>query len=165
MNQLTQERLKELLDYDSETGVFTNKVNRGRVRVGDVAGATQAIGYVIIGVDGTRYYAHRLAWLYVHGKWPVDLIDHKDGDKANNRIGNLREASDAQNSENIGKARANNISRLLGVSRHVEGLYFSRISVNKQKRHLGYFKTAEEAHSAYLKAKSELHKFSNRIKA
>jgi len=162
---LSQERLKELLNYDCETGVFTNKVNRGRVRAGDVAGATQAVGYVIIGVDGTRYYAHRLAWLYTHGCWPAELIDHKDGDKSNNRIGNLREANDGQNNENRCEAKVNNMSGLMGVSRHVDGLFFSRISVNKKKRHLGYFKTAEEAHQAYLKAKSELHKFSNRIQA
>ncbi len=162
---LSQERLKELLDYDSETGVFTNKVNRGRVRAGDIAGATQAVGYVIIGVDGTRYYAHRLAWLYEHGCWPAEFIDHKDGDKTNNRISNIREASAGQNLENMCEAKVNNLSGLMGVSRHVSGLFFSRISVDKQKRHLGYFKTAEEAHSAYLKAKLELHKFSNRIKA
>lgn len=86
---LTVERLRELLDYDPETGVFRWKEPRRKCRVGEVAGSLRKDGYVKIQVDGRFYQAHRLAWLCVYGVWP-SAIDHIDGNRANNAIANLR---------------------------------------------------------------------------
>ena len=105
---LTAARLKELLAYDPETGIFTKRsVRCGPGRVGDEVGVVRPDGYIGIGVDGRRYLAHRLAWLYVNGEWPAQLIDHKDCLRSNNRITNLREATQSQNLANRGAPKSN----------------------------------------------------------
>ena len=83
---LSAERLKELLHYDPDTGVFTRRVSRGPARAGSVAGADTRDGYRKIHLDYKFYLMHRLAWLYTHGEFPTEFIDHIDGDRANNRI-------------------------------------------------------------------------------
>jgi hypothetical protein len=93
---LTAERLRELLDYDPETGVFTRRITTGRNRrwkAGDkVSGRPSATtGYLGIGIGKRRYAAHRLAWLWMTGEWPKNLMDHRDCDRTNNRWVNLRE--------------------------------------------------------------------------
>jgi hypothetical protein len=101
---LTAERLRELLHYDPDTGVFTwLRVKGRRVRVGALSGKANGGGYFQIGVDGRIYYAHRLAWLYVHGEWPVASIDHVNCDRCDNRLANLRPATKAQNAANARK--------------------------------------------------------------
>lgn len=160
---LTQARLKELLRYDPDTGVFTWAVKRpaSRARVGDVAGHKSARGYLVISLCSTQEYAHRLAWLYVHGAFPSKGLDHIDGDKLNNRIANLREATQAQNLQNIGSRR--NSTGYTGVrirsDRSAGKLFAAQIMVNRKNINLGYFDTPEEAHEAYLKGKAELHTF------
>ena len=108
MSELTYERAAELLEYNPETGELTWKVKtkNGKFHPGDVAGwlsrdnrLKNKSGYIRIGVDGTSYMAHRLAWLLVHGSWPEEL-DHVDGDKLNNRLENLREVSHIENMRN-----------------------------------------------------------------
>jgi hypothetical protein len=79
---LTAERLREVLDYNPETGVFTWKVRTSiRVVAGKVAGSVGKRGYLIIGVGGRNYYAHRLAWLHMTGEWPIAVPVHlaRDG--------------------------------------------------------------------------------------
>ena len=77
---ITQKELLENLVYDKDTGVFTRKISLNtKIRVGDVAGGKDVKGYVCIRVMGKTYKAHRLAWLYVHGKWPENEIDHING--------------------------------------------------------------------------------------
>lgn len=114
---LTQARLKEVLHYDQDTGLFTWKVRTSnRIRVGEVAGAfSEKLGYILIGIDGTRHYAHRLAWLYVYGQFPEKMIDHEDTDGRNNRISNLRVATRTQNLSNHDK-NSNNTSGIKGIS-------------------------------------------------
>jgi len=153
---ITQARLKSLLHYDPETGVFTNIARRIGIVVGSVAGYLNCGGYRYIGVDRSYYAAHRLAWLYVHGAWPTNQIDHIDGNRSNNVLTNLREATHAENSQNQRKARADSSSGFLGVSQ-VRKRWYARIVVHRKLRHLGAFDTPEEAHLAYLKAKRELH--------
>lgn len=160
---LTAERLRELLHYDADNGVFTRLISSGanRAHAGDIAGGISAQGYVYIRVDGKKYKAHRLAFLHTYGRWPTDQIDHIDGDRANNRIANLREATNSENRQNLKQSHQNNKSTLLGVSLNSKkGKFIAQISVNKRIRYLGIFPTAELAHAAYLAAKSQLHPFS-----
>jgi hypothetical protein len=154
--ETTQERLKELLSYDPETGLFTRLMRAGTARPGDIAGCMTPKGYLIIKIDGEGYMAHRLAWLYVHGKWPADQIDHINGVKNDNRIANLREATNSENMQNQRAASKANRAGLIGVypNRH---RFVAQITINRQKQYLGIFATAEEAHSAYLSAKKIYH--------
>jgi hypothetical protein len=94
--ELTQERLQQLLSYCPETGVFRWRMNRGAAVAGREAGSWRDFGYRTIGIEGRAHYAHRLAWLYVYGEQPPARIDHKNGDPADNRIGNLRPGSALQ---------------------------------------------------------------------
>jgi len=153
---ITAERLREALNYDPETGVFTWRIDTGRYPPGMVAGTLRSDGYRYIKVDGRGYLAHRLAWLHTTGTWPAQQIDHRDGDRANNRLGNLREATNAQNAAN---SRLN-AGKLLpkGVFyRASSGRYLANIRHGGKLRHLGTFTTAEQAHRAYQHAANMLH--------
>jgi HNH endonuclease/AP2 domain len=142
---------RERLTYDPATGVFRWKVSGHKVRVGMVAGTKHRGGHIAIRVKGKVYYAHRLAWLFMTGQWPKDQIDHIDGNPANNRFDNLREATHAQNCAN----RRHRGPGLKGaVFDKSTGKWHSRIRHQGKKKYLGYFNTAEEAHAAYV-AKAE----------
>ena len=156
LSDITQERLKELLHYDPETGVFTWLVrlsNRGLV--GSHAGSLVA-GYIDIGISSKSYRAHRLAWLYVNGEWPEDALDHINGDTADNRIKNLRETNKSENGQNVCEARINNQSGFLGVSPK-RGKWRATIMVDGKQTHLGSFDTPELAADAYWRAKPSHH--------
>ena len=134
---LTQDKLKELLDYDSCAGIFTRKVSGNGVNIGDIAGRTCNTGYIAFKVNGKEYLAHRLAWLYVHSVWPKNKIDHKDRNKTNNRIDNLRDVSDVESSQNL-PLKVNNTSGIVGVH-WIKALnkWCARITVNKHVLELG----------------------------
>ncbi len=152
---ITQERLKELLSYDPETGIMKWKVNKGAVRAGQIAGnATR--GYLQLTVDQHSTFLHRFIWLYVYGKWPDGNIDHIDGNRLNNRIFNLRDVSQAMNIQNERKPRKNNKSGFLGVKAS-RGLWKAEISINGKTKFIGRFKTPEEAHFAYIEEKRRVH--------
>lgn len=154
--KLTVERLRELLEYDSSTGLLRWRISRGPVRAGTITGSMVEDGYLRVSLDGTVYRAHRLVWLYVHGRWPVDQLDHIDGDRANNRLDNLREADLRINNQNRRKAGCNSVSGLLGASPR-GGKFIANIKVDGKSRYLGTFQTAELAHHAYVNAKRRLH--------
>lgn len=151
---LTQARLKEVLDYDAETGVFTWKVGTARGLVGSVAGVPANGGYRYIGVDGRKYLGHRLAWLYVHGRWAKEHVDHINGDPSDNRFCNLREASAVQNAHNTRNRQ--NKSGFKGV-RQRGNRFLASIIADSRIYQLGSFGTAEEAHAAYVAAVDRLH--------
>jgi hypothetical protein len=150
---LTAERLRNVVAYNQDTGEFTWVEPSGRrVKSGDRAGAfNRSIGYRVIGIDGVRYYEHRLAWMWMTGGWPSRDIDHMNCDKSDNRWTNLREATMAQNIANIASWR-HNTSGLKGAhwSKSAQR-WSSRIG----GRHLGLFDTKEDAHEAYAKASRE----------
>lgn len=150
---LSSKRLKELFSYDEKSGIFTRKTAPCRaVKVGDVAGSiSKDDGYVRISIDGRRYLAHRLAWLYVKGEWPADMIDHDDGNKSNNAIANLREANNSQNICNS-PVRKDNFLGIKGVRLHETGRYHARIFVNGKWKSLGLHDSAEVASAAYEEA-------------
>jgi hypothetical protein len=158
-NDLTAGRLRELLDYDPGTGVFRWRANRGRVRAGGVAGSLSVSGYLKARVDGRSHWAHRLAWLYVHGEWPRGGIDHINGDRSDNRIGNLRDVPQRINAQNRRTARRDNTSSgLLGVDWHAHRQRWrARIRLRGGRLDLGHFDTPEAAHAAYVEAKRRLH--------
>lgn len=149
---LTVERLREVLAYDPVTGAFTRRVTLGGHRAGATAGALDERGYCLITIDRVSYYAHRLAWFYVHGEWPPGDLDHWDTDKSNNRLANLREATRSQNVANQPPPR-HNTSGYKGVFwSKWHGRWRAYITVNYRRRHLGTFGTAEAAHAAVCAA-------------
>jgi len=155
---LTIERLKQAYLYMPETGEFlrlqeTNSFG-GKAKVGSVAGARNANGYLRIGIDRKLYWAHRLAWFYMTGEWPKRDIDHIDLDKSNNRWSNLREATKSQNQANTQK-RSDNTSGFKGVCKTASGTWQAVIWVKKQKLCLGTFPTAQEAFAVYQTAAEE----------
>lgn len=161
---LTQDRLRELLHYNPDTGKFTWLVDRpcNRGRAWDAAGTMRAShGYLVIGVDGKTWLAHRLAWLYMTGEQPPAVVDHKDRDKTNCRWENLRASSKVHNAQNTSRPHRGNSSGFLGVHAYPKNQRKPWVAsikpANSKRVHLGYFPTAEEAHAAYLEAKRRLH--------
>lgn len=160
MTNISYDRLIELVDYDCETGLFTRKKAVGRSFKGRVLGYQNNNGYIAFTLDSKKYYAHRLAWLFVHKKFPVHDVDHIDGNRTNNKIANLRDVPRSLNLENSTKAKSSNKSTgLIGAYLDKKtGKFTSRIQVNKQDKYLGYYETAQLAHEAYMSAKKQLHK-------
>lgn len=163
MNIVTVDRLRALLSYDSATGVFTWR-RRADVSqtwndrfAGGVAGSIQAKGYRYISIDARLYRACKLAWLYVHGEWPSAQIDHENGDGSDDRIGNLRLATNAQNCRNQGP-RATNKSGRKGVwwNRHLSK-WQAKICVDGRGIHLGVFTDIDAASAAYAAAAAKHH--------
>lgn len=155
--KLTRKRLKELLHYDEQTGIFTRaKALNGASRIGQIAGSKNRLGYVVINVQGKPHYAHRLAFLYMIGRFPK-VTDHKDGNPSNNAWSNLREATQRQNCVNR-LAQSRNRFGLKGVDQLAPaGKFRASMSVNGKTRYLGVYVTPEEAHLAYMKASKEMH--------
>lgn len=157
---ITAERLRELLLYDPETGMFTNRCRRGnKAHAGAIAGFISK-GYRRLCIDGALVLAHRAVWCYVTGSWPTNQLDHIDRDKLNNRISNLRNATNSVNQQNRLRARTDNAIGLLGVSKSTSRRtkpWLAKIQGNGHQRFIGYFSTPEEAHEAYLSAKARYH--------
>jgi hypothetical protein len=153
---LTQDTLKRRLRYWPETGIFTRQHYAGSAKFGDPAAKVHTDGYLRICVLGNRYYAHRLVWLYVYGCWPTHQIDHINGDRADNRLQNLREIAGAVNMQNQRKAHKGSSTGLLGVTAR-RGKFVAQIQHNGVNRSLGTYSTAEEAHAVYLAEKRATH--------
>lgn len=147
MSTLTAERLKSLLRYDPETGVFTRLRSGFGWLAGRVAGSPNKKGYIAIGVNGEEHYGHRLAWLYMTGEWPADQVDHWDRNKGNNSWKNLRMATDTQNHANS-KRYKNNKTGYRGIFLTPAGTW----NVKCQGKHVGNFTCLEEAIAARQQA-------------
>jgi hypothetical protein len=158
-NELTAERLRELLHYDPNTGEFRWRVAKKGMYAGTVAGCHNRYGdgYRLIGIDGRLYREHRLAWLYMTGAWPTHEIDHINGDRVDNRFCNLQEATPTENRRNSRK-RVNNTSGYKGVSwDSTKGLWKARITVGRKEKFLGRFSSPERAYIAYIFATWDHH--------
>jgi hypothetical protein len=151
---ITQSELKELLEYDPNTGIFTWKVNRGTARIGNNIKCVDNKGYIVVRINSKNYNIHRLAFLYMTGEWPKEQVDHISGDRSDNRWSNLRDVSCRDNACNQHTHRN---GRLPGCYWHKGNRKWrAQISINGIIRCLGYFTTEEEANHAYLKAKANL---------
>jgi len=167
---ITQEYLKSILEYNQETGIFTWKErektpgtggNTFNTRfAGKEAGRIDKDGYIAIMIRKCPRRAHRLAYLYVYGYMPIE-IDHEDSIRHHNWISNLRECSRGENNQNLKKATiANKSTGLLGAFLNKNsGSFYSQIKKDGNYTWLGCFKTPEQAHEAYVNAKRELHPF------
>lgn len=150
---LTQNRLRELVHYDPETGIFTAKVARSNVHVGQRLGSPHHSGYLLTMILGKRYALHRLAFLYMTGRWPSE-VDHRNRKRSDTRWANLREATRSQNRVNSHVVAA---SGFRGVSRlrptaSGDPRYLAQLKVRGVRMYLGVFQTPEAAHAAYVRA-------------
>jgi len=162
----TLEELKESLDYNLETGIFTwryvDRFVRGRSRctsryAGKKAGSTGAKGRISISSGEWKAFAHHLAWFYHYGTYPNKHIDHINMDQSDNRICNLRLVTRSQNQCNRG-VQSNNTSGYKGVSfSKSHEKWHAYIKINRKRRHIGLFNCPTAAYIAYCKAARELH--------
>jgi len=160
-NQLIEiKRLLEIVIFEPTTGLFRWTITRCGVQGGRIAGSPNKAGYIYLKLDGIRYSAHRVAWFWTTGKWPENQIDHIDGDKANNRIANLRESTVSENAQNQTKAQRRSAAGLLGVAWIKKSrTWCAYIGINGKQYAIGSFDTPEAAHQAYLEEKRKVHPF------
>lgn len=155
--KLTAAWLRENMSYDAKTGGFAwTKPGFGRT-VGKSIGSklwSKGASYLAMKINGEVYYAHRVAWLHHYGEWPNGFVDHKDENRTNNAIDNLRIATPSQNAARRPTKRSLAPSR--GVFPHGPG-YVARIHFGNKRHYLGYFTKAEDAQAAYEAKAKELH--------
>jgi hypothetical protein len=155
---ITQSRLKELFNYNKNTGELVRIEKRRKAKIGELAGNIRSDGYTRVKIDNKSYYAHRLVWLYVYGSFPKEL-DHIDGNRSNNCILNLRECFHFQNNQNQ-VSRKNTSSKYIGVCfNKASKKWQAYIMFNYKKIHLGLFVNEDEAYESYCNAKKRLHTF------
>jgi hypothetical protein len=152
------EILKNIIEYNPETGIFTwAKDRKGHSRKGNVAGGCHGSGYTTIRINGKDYLAHRLAWAIHYGSIPENMqIDHINGDRKDNRILNLRLATHEENCRNS-RPRKHNKSGIKGV-RRMRSKWAARIRINNEEIWLGSYETSEAAAQAYKEAADKFHK-------
>jgi hypothetical protein len=147
-------QLREALSYDPHTGVLRWKTQRSNLRAGSVAGYVDQRGYRFIRFGPRLLLAHRIAWAIHYGSWPERDIDHRNTDKGDNSIDNLRLASRPQNNANAPSRTAlpKGCYRLKGRER-----WYSQIKVNGRNVRLGTFATSEAAAAAFMRAHQAAH--------
>lgn len=150
---LSVDRMRQLFSYNPETGIVANRITRGNARAGEQAGTLRADGYRRISVDGIHVRAHNLAWALHHGRWPVEILDHINLVKSDDRLVNLREATYSLNNHN--RIFGQNKTGFPGVSK-VQRHFEARIWENGKSRRLGSFQTPQAAHAAYSAEKSRI---------
>jgi len=148
--------LRSKIAYDPETGILTRLFTYGTGR-SNVMGTLTQKGYLMVRFKRKSYLAHRIAWLIQHGEWPAGQIDHINGNRADNRLCNLRDVDGFTNGQNRHGANKNNPLGTLGVYKTRSGTFGAKIIANGRRRHLGHFGDVASAQSAYLAAKRKLH--------
>lgn len=150
---ITQKYLQSILEYNPDTGIFTWKIDvDNNVKYGNTAGNVNNKGYMRIAINKKSYLAHRLAWLYVYGEFPLEQIDHTNHDRTDNRIDNLRCVSNQENAMNASK-RKDNKSGTVGVSWYNRyNKWVVQIKANNKRIHLGYFTDINDAIAARKQA-------------
>ncbi len=155
---LTQTKLKEILHYNPDTGIFTWLIAPSRsTTIGDIAGTYLKDGGIQICIAGKLYKAHRLAFLYMDGIFPVDYIDHKDTIRSHNWWSNLRKATFSNNMHNV-TLRKDNTSGVKGVTWcKTYSKWLARVRLNGKYKHVGYFDDLNKAEIAIRRVREELH--------
>ena len=148
---MTQSKIKNLLDYDPMTGIFTRLTSGFGSKSNVEPGWINDQGYKLVTIENKTYRAHRLAWLYMYGVWPSGQIDHIDHNRSNNSISNLRDVTHQDNHKNK-PLQKNNKSGTHGVSLLKNGKWRSRIKINGKEKHLGFFNSKKEAVESRLNA-------------
>ncbi len=152
---LDQKTLMNILHYDPLTGLFTwINVSKYHGQLNGKNAGCMNRGYIKIKINRFAYFAHRLAWLYVHGEFPHQ-IDHINRTRDDNRISNLRECTSGENARNHGKT-INGSGLPVGVRLAASDKFHSRITYKKKVYYLGAFTKAGDAHNAYLSKRDEL---------
>jgi len=150
---LSADEVRALVDYDPQTGRFRYRSGRGK------GGTRTKDGYIQLKLGPKLYFAHRVAWVYVHGYWPPEGMDHKSGDRADNRLANLRLANAAENAQNLAPQRGRSSQRS-GVTWHKgDQRWQAQIRSDGRYLYLGSYSTEEAAAAAYAAAKARLHEF------
>lgn len=153
-NTLTQEQLKKALSYNPESGEFIWIINTRNNYIGDKAGHLSKQGYIYIGINGKRYNASRLAWLYIYGKFPNNEIDHVNRDKSDNKITNLRDVKGIENCLNRKSGKTTNTG-IPNINKRSSGKYRAYLTRYKTVIMNKTFNTIEEAEYALEEAKRE----------
>lgn len=152
---LTADEVRRLLRYEPDTGIFFWRTAARNIKAGDIAGCQQSRGYWHVRINRRLYVAHRLAWLYATGEWPAGNVDHINGQRSDNRLANLRIATNSENAWNS-RIRRNNACGYKGVHyKKTIRKFVAQINAGGRVRHLGVFMTADEAHAAYVRAARE----------
>lgn len=166
--QLSPEEIRGLFDLNVETGELTWKATTSRGQhTQRAAGSSHRLGYRQVKTGKKSYLVHRVVWAIVYGEWPSKPVDHIDGNKANNAVANLRLVTAGQNMQNRAVKGVKTVSGLAGAS-YVPGTirrrecWEARIKVNGVSKHLGRFKSPEDAHYAYITAKTQVHPYFSR---
>lgn len=144
-------KLLEILEYKDGKFYWRVKVAK-KIIVGSEAGSINSQGYYTIGIFGQKYRRNRLVWFYHYGKWPINMLDHKDGNSNNDKIGNLREATNQQN-------QFNRVNRK-GSTSNYKGVHWcknlnkwiAKFTLNGKRTHIGVFTDELEAAKAYNNA-------------
>jgi hypothetical protein len=154
--EITLSRVHELFDY-KDGNLIWKIATSPRVKVGNIAGYLGDCEYICIGVDGKQYKAHRLIYFYHNGYLPSS-IDHIDGNRANNKIDNLRSATTSQNAMNQ-KISTKNSSGIKGVRWHKrDKKWYVQLSANSKRHSFGYYEDKELAEMVAIEATNKLHK-------
>jgi len=147
---MNSEQVLAMLNYEKETGLFRWKIKAGRQAIGSVAGSKHSHGYISISINKKRYFAHRLAFLCMTGRFPENVVDHINGIKDDNRWCNLIACTQSKNMENRKCHQINSKTKLIGSSKHKSGKFIAQITRNKVHKYIGIYETAEQAHKAYM---------------
>jgi hypothetical protein len=152
---LTAQRLRELVHYSPESGEITRLVGPNK---GQIKRKPNRSGHMVASIGGHECLVHRLIWLYMTGDWPDGMLDHINGIPSDNRWCNLRQSDAVLNQQNRRRANKNSTSGLLGASWSKEKQkWVARLYSRGKYMHLGYFRTPQEAHAAYIEAKRVHH--------
>jgi len=150
---LEVEYLNRLFKYDPSSGKLTRIISTShRVKIGDEVGTVNHYGYKVVSILNHKYQVHRIVWAMTHGTWPIDQIDHINGNRSDNRIENLRDVTCRDNKLNLPIHRA---GRLFGCTKN-KNKWQVQICIGKKYKYIGLFATEQEAHEAYLSASKEL---------
>lgn len=164
MELITADLVRHLLNYDPKTGIFVWREREDAKKAwiarfsGKQTGCLNVYGYLVIKICGQAAPSHRLAWLYVYGRWPDHEIDHINGVKTDNRIINLRDVSRSENQQNLSYPQSNSRSGIRGVVQR-GNKWLAVIMLNQKQIYLGQFCTKDEAAAAYETAKTKLNPY------